>query len=292
MPLLLLLVLLGIVNCLAQLSSLFATVSSSHHFHHLLPITHFTTLATMPVNPYLLKGLFNSIMYGVDKVPDSWFDKIPGGYYRTKAEKDKSRLDEEKDKRQRRHRRRSEASRDHDDGPYFSDEIDDRRGKHRSSKDYDDDEYSGRGHHGRSRRKSLGAERGYDGTRWEEPPSGNVYAQPKPYHPAEYAPPGVIEQEEYYNGRAQGTDGTRYAVCFSGPSPQTDADKVIAQSCCRRSCRRSCRCSGSSVCRSKTTIGFFWSCPWIRSLCPPLRGRSATTSPIKAAAGCGALLTE
>ena len=205
-------------------------------------------------------------MYGVDKVPDSWFDKVPGGYYRTKAKDDKARLDEDKDKRQRRHRRRSEASRDYDDDPYFSDEVDDRRGRHRSSKNYDDDEYGGRGHHRRSRGKSLGAERGYDGTRWEEPSSGKVYGQPKPYNPADYAPHGVVEQEEYYNGRAQGTDGTRYAVCCSNSPFQADADKTIARSCCRRSCRSRC----SSVCRSTTTLGFLWTCPWIRSVCPPL----------------------
>lgn len=162
------------------------------------------TRSSMPINANLLKGAFFSLMYGADKIPDSWFEKVPGGYYR-----EKKRVENERNKQRRRARHYSDVvhGRDDDDG-YLSDDYEARKGRNRHQSDFDDDddEYHGKDRSRRNRGKSVGASRGnLDGSRSEDPPL-------RPYNPAEYGPVGVGEREEYYNGRHQGTggDGTRY----------------------------------------------------------------------------------
>lgn len=120
----------------------------------------------MPVNTALLKGIFNSLSYATEKIPDHWFDKVPGGYFKPK--KDKKRKKEEK-----RSRRYSEADRrkyddddyddddDDDDAGYASDDYDNRRGRREQDDDYDDDnDYRSRARsHGRVRGQSVGVTR-------------------------------------------------------------------------------------------------------------------------------------
>ena len=42
--------------------------------------------------------MLRSVMYGADKIPDSWFDKVPGGFYKTKDGKTHAVKDKDKDK--------------------------------------------------------------------------------------------------------------------------------------------------------------------------------------------------
>ncbi|KAI7338898.1 hypothetical protein KC315_g1544 [Hortaea werneckii] len=41
------------------------------------------------------KLILRSIMYGADKIPDSWFDKVPGGFYKAKDSTQKKASDKE-----------------------------------------------------------------------------------------------------------------------------------------------------------------------------------------------------
>lgn len=71
------------------------------------------------------KLVLRGIMYGADKIPDSWFDKVPGGFYKAK-EQERRQEKHEKDERRRSRRERSRRRR-------HSDEYEDRRQR------YDDD---------------------------------------------------------------------------------------------------------------------------------------------------------
>nr|POE79486.1 hypothetical protein CFP56_07551 [Quercus suber] len=48
------------------------------------------------------KLILRSVMYGADKIPDSWFDKIPGNFY--KPARDDSKMDHKKQADERHHR--------------------------------------------------------------------------------------------------------------------------------------------------------------------------------------------
>lgn len=76
------------------------------------------------------KLVLRGIMYGADKIPDSWFDKVPGGFYK---QKERERQQHEKDERRRNGGSRREKSRRR----RHSDEYDDRRPR------YDEDPYAG-----------------------------------------------------------------------------------------------------------------------------------------------------
>jgi hypothetical protein len=77
------------------------------------------------------KLVLRGIMYGADKIPDSWFDKVPGGFYK---EKEKERKQHEKDEKRRSqsHRRDRSRRRRH------SDEHEDRRRRHDEDADRED----------------------------------------------------------------------------------------------------------------------------------------------------------
>lgn len=161
----------------------------------------------MPINPTGLKALCWSLSYGADKIPDSWFEKVPGGYY--KAKEDRERKDDKRESKgkSRRHsddRRSRYASRSPSADGHHSEDYDNRGGRNRRmSYDAYDDYASNRG--GRARRRSMGGERGgLDGSNSKRPSFGGPY---KPYNPAEYGPVGNSEREEYYTGRPQQTAG-------------------------------------------------------------------------------------
>jgi len=134
---------------------------------------------TMPVNSTALRALFWSVLYGVDKVPDSWFHAIPGGYYRPPDAKQKKK--EQKELKSR--RRHSTADRaDRDDGG--------RRSRHhRDEDDYDDDEeYDDPRNKGRAR-SDEGRDRDRD--RYDRHDDGYDYAQ-RGYDSRGYAPVSTV----------------------------------------------------------------------------------------------------
>ncbi|KAK5130320.1 hypothetical protein LTR08_002206 [Meristemomyces frigidus] len=45
------------------------------------------------------KLILRSIMYGADKIPDTWFDRVPGGYYKKKEQQAQAAVQDAKDKR-------------------------------------------------------------------------------------------------------------------------------------------------------------------------------------------------
>ncbi|KAK3074687.1 hypothetical protein LTR53_002694 [Teratosphaeriaceae sp. CCFEE 6253] len=71
------------------------------------------------------KLILRSVMYGADKIPDSWFEKVPGGFYKTKEGKAVSKEKAKRDSKESRSRpttsdgRKSDRSRRHSagDGP-------------------------------------------------------------------------------------------------------------------------------------------------------------------------------
>ncbi|CAK3982817.1 Hypothetical predicted protein [Lecanosticta acicola] len=106
------------------------------------------------------KLILRGVMYGADKIPDSFFDRIPGGYYRAKEKKD------EMTKKKRRSRRTysddeyegDESRRGRDDG-YRSEG----HGRHDKSYDGNDDEhYDNINHRPRRQRSRADIYRGRD----------------------------------------------------------------------------------------------------------------------------------
>jgi len=134
----------------------------------------------MPVNSTALRALFWSVLYGVDKVPDSWFHAVPGGYYRPPDAKKKKK--EQKELKSR--RRHSVADRDdRDDGG--------RRSRHRHEEDdYDDDEeYDDSRNKGRAR-----SDEGRD--RYDRRDDGHDYVQ-RGYDSRGYAPVSTISTKDF-----------------------------------------------------------------------------------------------
>lgn len=164
-------------------------------------------------------------MYGADKIPDSWFEKVPGGFYKKREieKKEKGKLDREKHGSGSRpstsgsgsgrggggrDRRRSTGEATH--RPPFGDDDYDERGRddgrrrrqqNRSSYDgVDDDQYSGddrhrRRNHGSSRRRRSfdDNDRQYDGG-YGMPPREGRYEERRmparpPYPQADFVPP-------------------------------------------------------------------------------------------------------
>lgn len=87
-----------------------------------------SSLHTKPSNgaSKMEKLIFTSVMYGVDKVPDSWFDKVPGGYF-----KQKEKEVEDKVNREKRHEKGKSGSRR---SRRYSDDHGDRKARSRRSK--------------------------------------------------------------------------------------------------------------------------------------------------------------
>jgi hypothetical protein len=98
------------------------------------------------------KLILRGIMYGADKIPDSWFEKVPGGFYK---QKERERQQHENDEK-----RRSQSSRrDKSRRRRHSDEYEDRRPH------YDEDSYA-EDRPGRATERRKRHERGrssYDG---------------------------------------------------------------------------------------------------------------------------------
>ncbi|KAM0724216.1 hypothetical protein Q7P37_000098 [Cladosporium fusiforme] len=97
------------------------------------------------------KLVLRGIMYGADKIPDKWFERVPGGYFK---EKEQERRDHRNDEKRRSKREKSHCRR-------YSDEFEDRKAR------YDDDEYYEYDRHARPtdrRRRHVRSRSSYDGS--------------------------------------------------------------------------------------------------------------------------------
>lgn len=116
------------------------------------------------------------IMYGADKIPDSWFEKVPGGFY-----KEKERKQHEKDEKRRsqshkrdRSRRRRHSDEHEDRRRRYDEDVDredraERRRRHERSRssydggaDYDSEEDERERRHARRRTYGDNDRYGYD----------------------------------------------------------------------------------------------------------------------------------
>jgi hypothetical protein len=98
------------------------------------------------------KLVLRGIMYGAEKIPDSWFDKVPGGFYK---QKERERQQHQKDEK----RRSQSTKRDKSRRRRHSDEYEDRRPR------YDEDPYAGErpGRATERRRRHERSRSSYDG---------------------------------------------------------------------------------------------------------------------------------
>lgn len=156
----------------------------------------------MPINTTALRALCWSVLYGVDKFPDKWFEKVPGGYYKEKEMKYK---DDKKKKRRsdkNKERSRRNASRSPSPNGYRSDGEGYRKSRNRNEQ-YDDDDadyQDQRGGQGRAR--SLGGARGrVSATSLDGADNNGAHANTRGYNPAEYPRTTAYEREDYYNSR-------------------------------------------------------------------------------------------
>ncbi|KAK7611876.1 hypothetical protein JOL62DRAFT_49445 [Phyllosticta paracitricarpa] len=167
---------------------------------------------------------FKALAYGADKIPDKFFEALPGGYYRRKEEKELKRRKKDQNLRSqsegRARRRRSPSYSDEDEDYYSSDYYTSgeefgheqrRRRKDRRSDSSDEKDHRGRE---RERRRShIGRLRSYDSHHMPPPlpPYGQpqppisaadeVYAQPQPHNPAAYAQAKPYNPAEYGLGQ-------------------------------------------------------------------------------------------
>lgn len=95
------------------------------------------------------KLVLRGIMYGADKIPDKWFEKVPGGFYKGQQDNKQAKRPE-KDDRRRGKRERSRRRR-------HSDEYEERRPRYEDP--YDND----RPAHGSGRRRRDAERSSYDG---------------------------------------------------------------------------------------------------------------------------------
>ena len=98
------------------------------------------------------KLVLRGIMYGADKIPDSWFEKVPGGFYK---QKERDRQQHEKDEKRRGQSNRRDRSRRR----RHSDEYEDRRRRY----DEDTDRGDRPGYVTERRRRHERSRSSYDG---------------------------------------------------------------------------------------------------------------------------------
>ena len=175
------------------------------------------------------KLILRSVMYGADKIPDSWFEKVPGGFYKSSQKANQKNQDSQKidggegGKKQRRyshhHDDRRRARRDRYEDEYRSDDNrrNDRRGRSSYDGSYDDDftrqDRRGGAREGgrRRRRHSVDSDRygyndGYSTAR------DNAYNGDRKYQGQRQARPA----DPYFDDRRRPvtSDGSRAAKTF------------------------------------------------------------------------------
>lgn len=123
------------------------------------------------------KLVLRGVMYGADKIPDTWFEKVPGNYYKSKQQPQNGQVEPQQRDDRRRH------SDEYDDRRRHSDEYEDRyhngrdtrRDSHRARSSFDrDDPNDKRSYDDRYRYDS-----GYGGEdRYDEPRHRRDYRDP------------------------------------------------------------------------------------------------------------------
>ncbi|GAB7359969.1 hypothetical protein MBLNU230_g7494t1 [Neophaeotheca triangularis] len=170
------------------------------------------------------KLIFISVMYGVDKVPDKWFDKVPGGYFKEKEkegeekEKTKRRKEKESKSGSRRSRRNSDGHSDRRTRSKTRSKTYDRRSKTAYDMDGANDESGDERHRRRRsaghrrRRRSVDDDRyGYDDG-YGRPPSGRREGHDGRRRSQQGAPPG-------YAPPAVGARTAQYTPPINPPAP-------------------------------------------------------------------------
>ncbi|KAF2149496.1 hypothetical protein K461DRAFT_47300 [Myriangium duriaei CBS 260.36] len=129
----------------------------------------------MPVNTTGLRALCWSILFGVDKIPDKWFEKIP--YYQSEEVREQKKKRSKKDGGGRR-RRSSVDDRDRSDDEQYRSRHERRHGRRRSQDDYgSDDDYDDE--RDRRRRDRDYSRRHDDSLRGQNGSANGEYARPR-----------------------------------------------------------------------------------------------------------------
>ncbi|KAM3415738.1 hypothetical protein BST61_g9250 [Cercospora zeina] len=103
------------------------------HSAHPRPTCFITGRATWRRSPgryHMEKLILRGVLWGADKVPDEWFEKIPGGFYKPKASK--ADAEDELEKQEDSARMKKRRSRRYSDDEYEDDSRDDRDSGYRS----------------------------------------------------------------------------------------------------------------------------------------------------------------
>ena len=170
--------------------------------------------------------MLRSVLYGVDKIPDKWFDKVPGGYYKAKAVSKKEDADAQEHQKDERRKRRNEKHRnEHYDDGYRSEGGRGRHRRNRSSYDGGADDYHTSGDDNRRPRRAKSHKRhrsvddhryGYDDG-YEEAPHDRRQADDR--RPSERP-----RDPDYDQRRRSMAAGERPPSSFNaGPYVDTDA---------------------------------------------------------------------
>ncbi|KAH7116778.1 hypothetical protein B0J11DRAFT_442374 [Dendryphion nanum] len=194
-----------------------------------------------------------AIDYGAEKIPDKFFESIPGGFFTPQEKKeirDRNR-DRNRDRRHRseqrqndRDRRRSQRDRtpptDYSDHSGYDDTDYEREREHRDKQqrhraksaggDYTHTKSQNRGRHNQ-RTSDLDGEYGYPdmdrndrGPEFPPPPASEY----RPYNPAEYAPSPVVGPEYSYSSQVNNYDSRPRS--HSATVPATRSPLIRAQS--------------------------------------------------------------
>jgi len=201
----------------------------------------------MPINTTGLRALCWSLLYGVDKIPDQWFEKVPGGYYKNTEGREQARPEQarQSQKKHGKDKRRPHREYDDDNDGYRSEGEQyarDQRG--RRGHNYEDDGY-GDTRGGRDRARSMG-DRDYGGQ------AG--YSRQRGYNQGDFA---QDDGDDDYAGRS-GHDN-RYVSLGQHPPLLYTTDPSLGR-CSRR--WRWCSVS-STILRPPS---FFRTGCWLRTL--------------------------
>ncbi|KAI5370998.1 hypothetical protein Slin15195_G018690 [Septoria linicola] len=199
------------------------------------------------------KLILKGVMWGADKVPDEWFDRIPGGYYKAKEKQVEQELEHEKkknaDMKKRRTRRYSDdeyeedddrdsrgGGRDDRDAGYRSEGHKSRRSEPKKSHDGADDDFDEINN--RPRRKRSKGRRGGDNDKYGKD-DGHHRSSRRSRHngveygdgalpPAEQPPPSVTYTDPMAGAAAMGGAAAAASAfqqngAYGSPLPSTGA---------------------------------------------------------------------
>lgn len=158
----------------------------------------------MPVNTTALRAICWSLLYGADKIPDKWFEKVPGGYYKQDEKRSGTKKNTKRDSRRRSESRHRRSSRSPSDDGYRSEGAGQRRSRNRRQSYYDEEDGDDDRRDGRNRGRNPGAANG----RFEDQGHDGTNGQSRAHNPAG-SPPEDGQWYEYHTGQQQSAG--RYA---------------------------------------------------------------------------------